>query len=208
MTIDTASTDPREVYRHMIACILPRPIAWVSSLSAAGVPNLAPFSFFNGVCCNPPTLVFSVANKRDGSKKDTLRNIEATREFVVNSVPFALAEPMNATAAEYGYEEDEFKLVGIAQTPSVKVKPPSVEASPVQLECVLDRVVAIGTGALAGNLVIGRIVWMSILDAVLDERGGIDPRKLDAIGRMGGSGYARTTDLFELPRPTVRGAEK
>jgi flavin reductase (DIM6/NTAB) family NADH-FMN oxidoreductase RutF len=204
MQIDTSTTDPRETYKHMIACILPRPIAWVSTLSPKGVANLAPFSFFNGVCGNPPTVVFSVANKRDGSKKDTLINVEATKEFVVNIVPFALAEPMNASSAEYDYEQNEFEKVGIESLPSTKVKPPRVKDSPVQLECELTQVVSIGTGPMAGNLVIGRIVWMNISDAVLNEKKEIDPRKLDAIGRMGGIGYARTTDLFEIARPKVK----
>jgi flavin reductase (DIM6/NTAB) family NADH-FMN oxidoreductase RutF len=204
MQIDTSTTDPRETYKHMIACILPRPIAWVSSLSPNGIANLAPFSFFNGVCGNPPTVVFSAANKRDGSKKDTLRNIETTKEFVVNIVPFSLAEAMNASAAEYDYEENEFEKIGIAQGPSEKVKPPRVKDSPVQLECELTQVVSIGAGPMAGNLVIGRILWMNISDAVLNEKEEIDPRKLDAIGRMGGIGYARTTDLFEIARPRVK----
>lgn len=204
MTIDTSTTDPRETYKLMIACILPRPIAWVSTLSPNGIANLAPFSFFNGVCGNPPTVVFSVANKRDGSKKDTLINVEATREFVVNIVPFALAEPMNATSAEYDYEQNEFEKIGIAQLPSTKVKPPRVKDSPVQLECELTQVVSIGTGPMAGNLVIGKILWMNISDGVLNEKKEIDPRKLDAIGRMGGIGYARTTDLFDVARPKVK----
>jgi flavin reductase (DIM6/NTAB) family NADH-FMN oxidoreductase RutF len=201
MIIDPTSTSPRDMYRLLIGLIVPRPIAWVSTLSAAGVTNLAPFSFFNGISASPPSLLFCPANKRDGSKKDTLLNVEATREFVVNVVPFALAEPMNGSAADYAHDESEFDALSIAQEPSVKVKAPRVKNAPVHIECVLHQVVHVGEGPLAGNVVIGRIVWIDVRDELLDERGDPDPRKLDAIGRMGGIGYARTTDLFTLPRP-------
>jgi flavin reductase (DIM6/NTAB) family NADH-FMN oxidoreductase RutF len=202
MLIDPTSLPPREVYKHMISCITPRPIAWVSSVSPRGIPNLAPYSFFNGVAANPPTIVFCPVNRRDGSKKDTLVNIEATPEFVVNIVPYALAKPMNDSSAELPYEESEFAATGLTPVPAAKVKAPRVKEAPVHLECVLHQVVKIGEGALAGNMVIGRIVLMNISDAVLGPDGQIDPAKLDTIGRMGGMGYARTTDRFDLPRPS------
>lgn len=201
MEIDAEKTPARDVYRWMISAVLPRPIAWVSSLSANGSGNLAPFSFFNGVCSNPPTLLFCPANKRDGSKKDTLRNIEATKEFVVNIVPYSLANVMNDTSAEYAPDQDEFDMVKIERAPSVKVRAPRVKAAPVHFECVLQQIVTVSEGAMGGNIVIGRIVWMGIHDDVLNAQREIDPRKLDAIGRMGGNGYARTTDLFDIGRP-------
>ena len=201
MLIDIEKTAAREVYKLLIGCITPRPIAWVSTISPRGIPNLAPFSFFNGIGANPPSLLFCPVNHRDGSKKDTLLNIEATPEFVVNIVPFSLARPMNDTSAELPYEVNEFETAGVDAVPARKVKPPRVKDSPVFLECVLHTIVKVGEGALGANVVIGRIVCMEIADAVLAPDGQIDPRKLDTIGRMGGSNYARTTDLFELPRP-------
>lgn len=204
MEIDPEKLRPREMYHWLISTVLPRPIAWVSSLSANGGGNLAPFSFFNAITSNPPTLLFCPANRRDGSKKDTLLNVEATKEFVVNVVPYSLAEAMNTTSAEFAPDQDEFDMVKIERAPSVKVKPPRVKLAPVHFECVLHQIVTVGEGALGGNVVIGRIVWMSIHDSVLNEKKEIDPRKLDAIGRMGGMGYARTTDLFEIQRPDIK----
>jgi len=203
MLIDPASTTPRDLYRHLISIITPRPIAWVSTISPNGVPNLAPFSFFNGIGANPPTLLFCPVNHRDGSKKDTLLNVEANKEFVVNIVPYSLAVPMNETSAEVEYEVNEFDLAKVTPAPALKVKPPRVKESPIHLECVLHQIVSVGEGALGANVVIGRIVWMEIADSVLGTDNHIDPRKLDTIGRMGGSLYSRTTDLFDLPRPHV-----
>ncbi len=201
MKIDPAALDVQAVYRTLIALIVPRPIAWVSTLSPGGVPNLAPFSFFNGVGANPPTLVFSVVNRRDGSKKDTIVNIEALPEFVVNVASCDLAVPMNATSEELPCEVSEFEAVGLALGPSEKIRPPRVKEAKAYFECVLHDIVRVGSGPLAANLVIGRIVLIGVQDAVLDPAGAIDAGKLDAIGRMGGDVYARTTDRFSLPRP-------
>jgi flavin reductase (DIM6/NTAB) family NADH-FMN oxidoreductase RutF len=201
LTIDPETTAPRDVYRHMIACITPRPIAWVSTISARGITNLAPFSFFNGVGATPPTVVFSPVNRRDGSRKDTVLNVEATREFVVNIVSEPLAQKMNACSAEFPHETSEFERCGLTAIPSRRVRPPRVKESHVHLECVLWDIIRIGDGPLAANLVIGRIVLIEVNDAVLDERGEIDPSKLDTIGRMGGSLYARTRDRFAMERP-------
>jgi len=201
MRIDPTAVHARDVYRVMISVITPRPIAWVSTISPRGIPNLAPFSFFNGVAANPPTVVFSPVNRRDGSKKDTVLNIEKTPEFVVNIVSFDQADPMNNSSAELPYEESEFAACKVTPIPSEKIRPPRVKESKVQMECVLHEIVRVGEGSLAANLVIGRIVLLHVDEAVLGSDGLPDPRKLDTIGRMGGEGYARTTDLFELPRP-------
>ncbi len=201
MQIDPASTSPRDVYRAMVSLITPRPIAWVSTLSPHGISNLAPFSFFNGIGANPPSLLFCPANNRHGKKKDTLLNVEATPEFVVNIVPFALARPMNDTSEELPYEVSEFKKVGLATEPSARVKPPRVKDSPIHLECVVHQILNLGAGPLGANVVIGRILLIDVADSVLGSDGQIDPQKLDTIGRMGGSAYTRTTTLFDLPRP-------
>ena len=201
MRLDFTQLPAWDVYAWMTRTILPRPIAWVSTVSAAGRTNLAPFSFFQGITSNPPTLMFSPVNKSDGTKKDTVRNLEATGEFVVNLVSFSLAEKMNATAALLPYEESEFEAFGIASIASERVGPPRVAAAPVSFECRLDRIVLIGEGPLAANVVFGRILVVHVKDEVLDERGRPDAGKLDLIGRLGGESYTRTTERFDLKRP-------
>lgn len=203
MILDFEKLPPRDGYGWLTQAVVPRPIAWVSTVSADGKPNLAPFSFFQGICSNPPTLMFAPTNNRDGGKKDTLRNIEAVPEFVVNVVPYALAAPMNATAAPLPYGENEFDHAKVATAPATKVRPPRVAASPVSIECTLDRIVTIGSGVGAGNAVFGRIVAMHIADHVLATDGkAIDPTKLDLIARLGGDYYMRTGELFTITRPT------
>lgn len=202
MFLDFEKLAPRDGYAWMTQAIIPRPIAWVSTISPEGVPNLAPFSFFQAVCSNPPTLMFVPTNNREGGKKDTLRNIEAVPEFVVNLVPYALAEPMNATAASLPYGQSEFAHANVATAPSTKVRPPRVAASPVSFECTLDRIVTIGSGVGAGNVVFGRIVALHVADSVLAADGkSIDPRKLDLIARLSGDYYMRTGELFTVVRP-------
>lgn len=202
MILDFDQLSPRDGYAWMTQAIIPRPIAWVSTINAAGQPNLAPFSFFQAICSNPPTLMFVPTNNRDGGKKDTLRNIEAVPEFVVNLVPHALAAPMNATAAPLPYGESEFAHAGVEPAPSSKVRPPRVAASPVAIECVLDRIVTIGSGVGAGNVVFGRIVAMHIADTALSADGkAIDPVKLDLIARLSGEYYMRAGELFTIIRP-------
>ena len=201
MKLDFTQLSVREVYGWMIGTILPRPIAWVSTVSADGGSNLAPFSFFQGITANPPTLMFVPVNTRDGTKKDTLRNIEQTGEFVVNLVSSSLAEKMNATAALLPYGESEFEKFGIAAAPAERVRPPRVAAAPVSFECTLHSIVRIGEGPLAANVVFGRILFAHVNDAGLDAGGRPDPAKLDLIGRLGGESYVRTTDRFDLRRP-------
>lgn len=185
----------------MIATIIPRPIAWVSTVSTAGVTNLAPFSFFAGVCARPPTLMFCPVNDRFGNPKDTLRNLEATGEFVVNLVPSPLAETMNQTAATLPHGESEFVRFAVAAVPSVAVKPPRVAGSPIAYECRLDRIVRISEGPVGGNAVFGRIVQLHVADAALDAAGHPDPAKLDLVARVGGDAYLRGGELFRLERP-------
>jgi len=201
MLLDFARLPVRDAYAWMTATILPRPIAWVSTISADGKTNLAPFSFFQGVTSSPPTLMFVPVNARDGAKKDTVRNIEAVPEFVVNLVSFALADQMNATAALLPYGESEFEKFGIAATPSERVRPPRVAAAPVAFECTLDRIVHIGEGPAAANVIFGRIHLAHLSDAVLGADGKPDPAKLDLVGRLGGELYATTHERFSLKRP-------
>ena len=202
MLLDFEKLPARDAYAWMVSAITPRPIAWVSTISAGGRTNLAPFSFFQGVCAAPPTLLFSGANDRHGKKKDTILNIEAVPEFVVNLVPYAQAEPMNATSAPLPHGESEFEKFNIATAPSLKVRPPRVAATPVAFECVLDRIVRVGAGPLGANVVFGRIVCVHVAESVLGPGGQIDPVKLDTVGRMGGDFYTRTGGFFTLHRPT------
>src|ERR1041385_7405832 len=140
MLLDFTQLAPRDAYAWMIGTILPRPIAWVSTIANDGRTNLAPFSFFQGVTSNPPTLMFVPVNTREGAKKDTVRNIEQVPEFVVNLVSFALAEKMNHTSAMLPYGESEFETFGIPPQPSERIRPPRVAAAPVAFECTLDRI--------------------------------------------------------------------
>lgn len=205
MFLDFTVLSPRDAYNWIASSITPRPIAWVSTVSADGKTNLAPFSFFNGITGNPPTLMFSAVNLRDGTRKHTVRNIEATGEFVVNLVPHSLAEKMNACSALLPYGESEFDAFGIAPAASVNVRPPRVADAPVSFECRLHTIVPIGEGAGAASVVFGRIIAAEVNDAVLGANGEIDPARLDTIGRLGGEAYATTRERFELPRPDRRG---
>ena len=200
MIIRPDEVEPAVVYSMMIRAIAPRPIAWVSTVSSSGATNLAPFSYFNGVCSRPAALSFSAVNRADGSKKDTVLNIEATGQFVVNVVPFSLAESMTLTAAELDHEDSEFQHAGLQPSPSHVVAAPGVTDSPIRFECELLQIVCIGDGALAANLVIGKVLLMDIDDAVLNERQKIDADLVDAIGRMGGLDYCRTSQRFSIQR--------
>ena len=201
MLLDFTTLEPKHAYNWMVSAIVPRPIAWVSTISAEGKTNLAPYSFFQGVTANPPTLMFVPVNTRDGSKKDTVRNIEAVPEFVVNLPSFALAEQMNATAALLPYGESEFEAFGIAAAPSQRVKPPRVAEAGVAFECSLYQILQIGEGPLAANVIFGRILCAHFRDDILTPEGRIDPTLQDAIGRMGGESYTRTRERFDLKRP-------
>ena len=198
MQLDPEKESPTKVYSTMIRAITPRPIAWVSTISPSGITNLAPFSYFNGICSKPAALMISPVNRPDGSKKDTVRNIEANGQFVVNLVPFKLADKMYATSAEMEYEVSEFEAVELTPEASQRVKPPRVAESPVRFECEVMQIVNVGEGPLAANVVIGKILLMDIQESVLDDRQKIDPGLLDPVGRLGGRSYCRTSERFEL----------
>ena len=201
MQINPSDLSTRELYAWMIRLITPRPIAWVSTISAAGVTNLAPFSFFNGVGANPPTVLFCPANNRFGQPKDTLVNVRQTGQFVVNLVTESDAESMNLTSSEVDPEVDEFEFASIPKASCQHVSPPRVANASAALECELVEAITLGTGPGGANLVIGRIVWFHLADRLLDEQGEFRPEQLDTIGRMGGQDYVRTRDRFTLTRP-------
>ncbi len=201
MHLEPTPQNALDVYHQLVGLVTPRPIAWVTTVSPAGVVNLAPFSFFNTFGANPPVVVFSPTNKRDGSQKDTLRNVADTGEFVVNTSVAALAEKVNLTSRELPPDQSEIELAGLHTTPSTKVKPPRVTESPAALECKVLQIIPVGTGAIAANLVIGEVVMIHVADEVLDEAGRPDPRKLQTVARLGGDFWCHTSDLFELKRP-------
>lgn len=201
MLVDFDAIPSRRAYEWLIATIVPRPIAWVSTLGPDGATNLAPFSFFNGVTSRPPTLMFVPVTKLDGTPKDTLRNVEATKEFVVNLVSADLAEQMSATAAGLPYGESEFAAFGIAAAPSLRVKPPRVAAARVAFECRLHSIVRVGDEPGVANVVFGQIQCAHVDDAVIGADGLADAGKLDLIGRMGGDDYCTTRERFRVERP-------
>lgn len=191
-----------EAYQLLLGCVAPRPIAFVSSISPDGKPNLAPFSFFMAGGANPPTVAFAPVNDRNGSPKDTLRNVQATGEFVINVVTYAIREPMNQASAEYPYGISEWEQAGFTPVPSLHVRPARVRESPIAMECRLYQLVPHGEGGLAGTYIIGEVLYFHVAQELMDG-GRIDPTKVDYIGRMAGAWYARAHPpaMFELPRP-------
>ncbi|MDA8564199.1 flavin reductase family protein [Mariniblastus sp.] len=198
MEIDPAKVSANDVYKTMIRAIAPRPIAWVSTVSPTGATNLAPFSYFNGVCSDPAVLSFSVVNKPDGTPKDTVRNIRANEQFVVNVVPFFLADSMAQTAADLPYEESEIDAAGLTTIDSVRVSPPRIDGSPIHFECRLFQLIEVGDGPTGANLILGKIELIHIHDGALDESGKVDSDLIDLVGRMGGRDYCRTSDRFSV----------
>ena len=201
MQLEPTADNVVETYYALTGVVTPRPIAWVTTLLPGGVVNLAPFSFFNAFGANPPVVVFSPTLTRNGTKKDTLRNIEATGEFVIHSSVASLAETVNLTSRELPPDESEVALAGLHTTPSVKVKPPRVTEAPTAFECRVMQIIPVGSGPISGNLVIGEVVMIHIADEVLDPAGRVDPRKLKTVARLGGDFWCHTSDLFEQTRP-------
>lgn len=202
MDINPSEHPPREVYKLLTAAIAPRPIAWVSTVNREGQPNLAPFSFFNAVCENPPTVLFCPSvRKVDGEPKDTYHNVRATGEFVINFVTEAVAEAMNLTAAEVPPEVNEFEQAGLTPQPSLLVKPPRVAESPIHFECKLRDIITISEEPGGGYIIIGTVIHMHFDDSVYRAGNTIDYDVYDPIGRLTGAGYTRTRDRFDLLRP-------
>jgi len=200
MLFDFAEIAPRERYKLLVSTVTPRPIAWVISQDPNGRLNAAPFSFFNAFGGDPPVLGIGVGSHQPGRPKDTRANIRDTGQFVVNLVSEEMAAAMNVTAIEFEHGVDELAEAGLSTRASVHVKPPRIAESPVAFECELMQIVDLGGGS---GLVLGRIRAMHVHDEfVIDpEKNYIDTPKLKLIGRMHGAGwYARTSDLFEMPR--------
>ena len=200
MLFDFAALPPREQYKLLVSTITPRPIAWVVSQNAAGRLNAAPFSFFNAFSGEPPIIGIGIGSHEPGRPKDTRNNIRDTREFTVNLVSEEAAQAMNITAIEFHPEVCELVEAQLETIPSTHVKPPRIAVSPVSMECTLHQIVDLGG---ISSLVLGRVLAMHVRDKfVLDAaKHYIDTPNLHLIGRMHGTGwYARTSDLFEMPR--------
>lgn len=200
-TLDPSQIAPNDIYKLMIGIIVPRPIAFVSTINLVGIRNLAPFSYFTACSSNPPVVCFCTS-VRTGPRphKDTLLNVEATGEFVVNIVSEEFAAQMNLTSADVPPETDEFELSGLTPLASDLVRPPRVAESKAQMECRLQQIVHVSDQPGGGILVLGEVLRFHVLDSLLDGY-KIDPDKLNAIGRMGGPAYTRTRDRFEMQRP-------
>ncbi|MFK7691700.1 flavin reductase family protein [Paenibacillus sp. HJGM_3] len=202
MNFEPQSLPWQEAYKVLIGSVLPRPIAFVSTVDANGIANVAPFSFFTAICPKPMLICFApMLRGTDGARKDTLENIIETRQFVVNVVGESIVDQMNACSAEYPPEVDEFDQVGLTKGASSLVKPPRVMESQVQLECELEQVLPFGEGPGSGSLVIGRVVMIHVRDE-LYQNGRIDTAQLLPVGRMAGNMYTRSfSDTFMLERP-------
>ncbi len=199
MLFDCAALSPESTYKLLVSTVVPRPIAWVTTLNAEGVPNAAPYSFFNAVCGSPPVVCIGIGPKKPGLK-DTGENIRRSGEFVVNLVPEKAARAMNVTAIDFPPGVNELVEAGLTPLPSTHVAPPRIAESPVALECRLLQLVDLAAGRA---VVLGEVLAFQIDDAcVLDaSRCYIDTPRLGLIGRMhGAGGYVRTTDRLEMPR--------
>ena len=201
MIIDPANQSFSENHKLMIGSIVPRPIALVSTISKGKINNVAPFSYFNGVCSNPPTIMFAPARRGyDGKTKDTLNNIREMNEFAINIVSEEIVESMVACSTDYSDEVDEFKISNFTPIQCDKILAPRVKESKVVFECKLNTIIEIGPSKPGGGfVVIGEIVLFHINDDVFKD-GKIDLSLLNPVGRLSGNNYSRVFDSFEVKR--------
>jgi len=202
MKIDPATLDRKSAHDVMVGAALPRPIAFISTVGENGIYNLAPYSFFIPMSAKPAIVGVGIGRKRDGNKKDTLVNIEFSKDFVINVVTESLAEAMNQTAGEYPPEVDEFQVAKLTPEKAELVKAPMVAESPVRMECRLLQILEYGEFPSIQNFVIGEVIQVHVKDEFWAD-GEIQSSRLKTIGRMGGDFYCRTTNIFEMKRPVV-----
>lgn len=204
-TIDPASLKPTEFYRLLNSSVAPRPIAFVSTISADGHVNLAPYSFFNIVGFNPPMLVFSPSRNRHGEKKHSLLNVEEVPEVVVNIVNHAMVEQTSLASAEFDRHVSEFTKAGFTEAPSERIKPPRVAESPAAYECLVRQLIPLGNGPGAGTMVVCEVILAHFHDSIFDATHQIDPQQIDLVGRLGADWYTRAQGdaLFAVARPRL-----
>ena len=204
LSIDPASTPIPVLHQYLVGAVAPRPIAFASTVSEDGTPNLAPYSFFNTFGSNPPTMVFSSNRRvRGNTTKDTLHNVEATGEVVINVVTYPIVHQMSLAGVDYPEDVSEFDKAGLTPIESELVKPFRVKESPVQFECRVQNIIPLGEEGGAGHLIICHVVRIHIDENILDEKGSIDPHKIDLMGRMGRAFYVRASgsNVFPIMRP-------
>lgn len=201
MIVKSEDTSPKDLHKLMIGMVVPRPIAWVSTLGEDGTNNLAPYSFFNAISSDPPVVCFAPSRKPTGdNKKDTLRNLESSGVFVVNIVSEHLAEAMNQSAADVPPEVDEFALAGVSVEPATMIQAPMVKEALAKMECRVRQIIPLGDRPTSGILVLGDVLCFHFIEGLVDNF-RVDPAMLNAVGRMGGSSYCDTRHRFELIRP-------
>jgi flavin reductase (DIM6/NTAB) family NADH-FMN oxidoreductase RutF len=204
LTVNPKDIEVPQLHRYLLGAIGPRPIAFASTIDANGIPNLSPFSFFNVFSANPPIMIFSPARSgRTGATKNTLDNVKAIKEVVINVVNHDIVQQMSLSSSPYDSSVDEFVKAGLTPVPSEEIRPFRVKESPVQFECKVNEIIELGQNGGAGNLVICEVVKIHINEAVLDENGMIDQHKIDLVSRMGGNWYCRAdkNSMFEIQKP-------
>ncbi len=207
LTINTSDISPIELQGYLQSAIAPRPICLASTIDKAGQVNLSPFSYFNLFSMNPPICIFSPSRRvRDNTTKHTLENLKEVPECVINIVNYAMVGQVSLSSCEYSKEVNEFTKAGFTQIPSDLVVPPRVAESPIQLECTVAQIIALGEKAGAGNLVLAEIKRIHIAESVLNANKKIDQAKLDLVARLGGDWYARINEqnLFEVTKPNTQ----
>jgi flavin reductase (DIM6/NTAB) family NADH-FMN oxidoreductase RutF len=198
LIVDPTELPKKDAYRLLLSTIVPRPIAFVSTVSSEGELNLAPFSFFNGISSSPPLVSIAVANRK-GQMKDTARNAVETNELVLNVVTEKIMQGMNKTSGSYDSNVNEFEVAGLTPAPSQVVKPPRVAESPVNLECRLDRWISVADDSV--TLLLARVLLIHVQEELWDDSGLVAVEKLHPVGRLGGNAYCRVRDVFEMERP-------
>jgi flavin reductase (DIM6/NTAB) family NADH-FMN oxidoreductase RutF len=204
LVIDPKETKTSILHSYLLGAVAPRPIAFASTIDKEGNPNLSPFSFFNVFSANPPIAIFSPARKgKDNTTKHTFENVKEVDEVVINVVSYGMVQQMSLSSTEYPKGTNEFIKAGFTPEASVKIKPFRVKESPVQMECKVKQIIALGNSGGAGNLVICEIILIHISEQVLDEHKMIDPHKIDLVARLGGNWYSRASgsSLFEVTKP-------
>lgn len=206
-TIDPKAIPTAELHQILVSAVAPRPIAFASTISESGEPNIAPYSFFNVFSSNPPTMVFS-SNRRvsDGTTKDTLSNVEHNMEVVINVVPHSLVRQMTVASIQYPTGVSEFDKSGLTPLPSDLVKPFRIKESPVQFECKASKIISLGEEGGAGHLIVCEVVKIHLNEDILDEEGKINPHKIDLMGRLGRAFYVRASGeaIYKFYQPVMR----
>jgi len=203
LSFEPHTLSPAQLQGYLQSAVAPRPIAFASTIDEKGRPNLSPFSFFNVFSSNPPILVFSPARRvRNNTTKHTLENCKATKQVVINVVNYDIVQQASLSSTEYLDGVNEFLKSGLTMLPSEMVKPYRVAESPVQMECKVNEIIALGEQGGAGNLIICEVVKIHISEAILDDKGMIDQSKIDLVARLGGNWYSRSNQgLFEVEKP-------